>query len=284
MEKSTFDPNRLHKQPNLFAPFKVSDDGIPLEEAKLSNSVELIVFERREEKRALLVQEMAYHHLAQGKLAGESYIVSFCGVCHSGVGMTPAIAGKIHQFEVGGLYNGVAILIDAETGTYWDHITGQAVHGPLEGENLDIWSLEMTTMGAALKQTPDLKLLRSYQRPVFRRLMHFGQWMFGKTGFLPKLFTQTMATEDPRLPRMTMGLGVVINESARFYSVSVIQEGLIDELGNQTLEITLGQADGVPQAICRDGTRPLQYFLRWYGFALTFPTCSIYGCTASATP
>ena len=134
----------------------------------------------------------------------------------------------------------------------------------------------MTTVGAALKREPGLKLLRSHQRPVFRRAMRLGQWIFGQTGFLPKLFTQTMAPEDPRLPRMTMGLGVVVNRTARFYPVATIREGLTDKLENQQLRVTLNQSDGVPQAIWKDGTYPLQYFLRWYGFALTFPNCSLY--------
>ncbi|MDJ0707403.1 MAG: DUF3179 domain-containing (seleno)protein [Leptolyngbyaceae cyanobacterium MO_188.B28] len=175
-----------------------------------------------------------------------------------------------------GTYNGVAILTDDETGTYWDHITGQAVYGPLEGNRLDIWGLEMTTIATALVQEPGLKILRSYQRPVFRRLLGLAQWMFGQTGFLPKLFTQTMAPEDPRLPRMTIGLGVVVNETARFYPAMAIQGGVTDELENQQLQVTRNQADGILQATWKDGTRPLQYFLRWYGFARKFPNCSIY--------
>lgn len=272
----TFAPERLHAQPGLFAPFKVSDGGIFLQEAGLPGSVELLVFERQGEQRALLVQEMAYHHLAQGDLAGKPYIVSFCGVCHSGVGMTPVVDGKVYHFEVGGLYDGVAILKDQETETYWDHITGRAVHGPLQGKQLEIWGIENTTVKAALVERPKLKLLRSHQRPVFTRLMRLGQWMFGQTGFLPKLFTQTMAPEDPRLPRMTMGLGVVAGGTARFYPMSGIRAGVTDELADQALQITVGQADGVPHATWQDGTHPVQYFLRWYGFALTFPNCSIY--------
>ncbi len=98
-----FEPGRLHKQPDLFSRFEVSGDGVSVGAVKLPGSAELIVFERQGERRALLVQEMVYHHLAQGELAGEPYIVSFCGVCHSGVGMTPLVNGKLHHFQVGGL-------------------------------------------------------------------------------------------------------------------------------------------------------------------------------------
>lgn len=191
--------------------------------------------------------------------------------------MTPLVKGQLHHFQVGGLYNGVAILTDDETGTYWDHITGQAVYGPLEGTQLEIWGLEMTTVAAARGQEPELRILRSHQRPLFRRVMRLGQWIFSQTGFLPKLFTQTMAPEDPRLPRMTMGLGVTVDGVARFYPQAVIEQQVTDELKGQTLLITLNPVDGVPTAKWADGTRPLQYFLRWYGFALTFPHCNIYG-------
>jgi len=54
-------------------------------------------------------------------------------VCNTGVGLTPQIGEQVHHFSAGGLYNGLVLLIDDETRTYWDHITGEAVHGPLSG-------------------------------------------------------------------------------------------------------------------------------------------------------
>lgn len=278
MSATTFDAERLQKQSDAFIRFDVSEEGVPVSSAQLPGSTELIVFERCGQRRALLVREMAYHHLAQGRLVDEPYIVSFCGVCHSGVGMTPVVNGEIHHFQVGGLYDGVAILIDDETGTYWNHITGEAVYGSLVGSQLDIWSLEMTTVAAAMVQEPELKVVRSGQRPMFSRAMWFGQWLFGKTGYLPKLFTQTMAPEDTRLPRMTMGVGVVIEGAARFYPIDTIKElaTVKDALAGQSLELAYDEKNGVPRATQDNGVRPLQYFLRWYGFALTYPSCSIY--------
>ena len=37
----------------------------------------IIIVERKGERRALLVKQLAYHHLSQGELAGEPYLVSF---------------------------------------------------------------------------------------------------------------------------------------------------------------------------------------------------------------
>ncbi len=64
-------------EPDLFQRFRVPDLGRPLRSARLSGRTELIVFERGEKRRALLMRQMAYHHLAQGELAGEPYAVSF---------------------------------------------------------------------------------------------------------------------------------------------------------------------------------------------------------------
>ena len=75
---------------------------------------------------------------------------------------------------------------------------------------------------------------------------------------------------------MTLGLGVVVDGKARFYPMSELQSGVPDELANQKLRVTLSQTDGVPQAPWPDGTCPIQYLLRWYGLALTYPNGSIY--------
>ncbi len=61
----------------FFKPFIVPSHGFSLKQANLNPDEELIVFERSGVQRALLAREMAYHHVAQGELAGEPYLVSF---------------------------------------------------------------------------------------------------------------------------------------------------------------------------------------------------------------
>jgi len=67
----------LRKRGFLFEPFPVPERGIPLASLQLEGDTELIVFSRAGEARALLAREMAYHHVAQGELAGHAYLVSF---------------------------------------------------------------------------------------------------------------------------------------------------------------------------------------------------------------
>ncbi len=76
-----FSRQRAHlKGPDWFKRFAVPEDdgaGESLNEAGLTPATELLLFERGGETRALLVRQMAYHHVAQGRLRGEPYVVTF---------------------------------------------------------------------------------------------------------------------------------------------------------------------------------------------------------------
>lgn len=63
--------------PNAFPRFDVPDRGEPLRAASLDDDELLLVVERGGARRALTVRELAYHHVAQGELAGEPYVVAF---------------------------------------------------------------------------------------------------------------------------------------------------------------------------------------------------------------
>jgi len=63
--------------PNQFKPLVVKGEGVLLSEAGLKGDDQLIIVERGSERRAFRVVQMAYHHVAQGELDGEPYIVAF---------------------------------------------------------------------------------------------------------------------------------------------------------------------------------------------------------------
>ncbi len=73
-----FDAQRASfAKPDQFPRFRVPARGEALRSAGLEADDALIIVERRGDRRALRLREMAFHHLAQGELAGEPYIVSF---------------------------------------------------------------------------------------------------------------------------------------------------------------------------------------------------------------
>lgn len=67
----------LKKKGFLFEPFQFPKQSVPLVKTKLEAETELIVLERGGIHRAFLAREMAHHHVAQGELAGDPYLVSF---------------------------------------------------------------------------------------------------------------------------------------------------------------------------------------------------------------
>ncbi len=74
----SFDTARAQlKEPDMFERYRVPDRGGLLREAGLSNDTALMLVERSGERRAFLLRQLTYHHLAQGKLANEPYMVSF---------------------------------------------------------------------------------------------------------------------------------------------------------------------------------------------------------------
>ncbi len=235
-------------------------------------------------------------------------------VCNSGVSLTPVVEGRTLQFGHRGLVNGLSVLGDHETGSYWDHITGECISGPLVGRRLPIAPLLHETAASASARH-DGALIAISRPSLFGRFMgRVAEWTrVSKRGFLPPGFRGTMESVDARLPEMTLGLGIWNDRAARFYPLDQIRRqtsGLTDRLGAEVVQISVDVETRIPAAVHveqeadirsngADGarsepalpttaagsgfpeapprSRPMQLFTRWYGFVLTFPNCEIYG-------
>ena len=223
--------------------------------------------------------------------------------------MTPTIDGQVHHFEYRGLFNGGSVLWDRETGTYWHHVSGLALHGPLKGRRLPIFNLLQGTVDQALDAHPDLEVAVS-DRPIRRR----SRWapLSERVRGLSDRFKATMSGEDPRRPSMDIGLGAWTEGSQKYFPMAVVEERgrfVFDEMDGRRLlvhieptansilalytdardaswdGVVLRLADGryirAGALFSADGTkleveRPMQVFTRWYGFALTFPEVRVY--------
>jgi hypothetical protein len=216
----------------------------------------------------------------------------------------------MHHFTNPGLYDGLFVMRDTETGTLWNHITGEALYGELVGRRLPISNLLQMNVRQALEMNPDLPVA------ISDREIRGLNAMRGPDAELSPMFVQTLGTEDERRPRMEMGLGIWSEDGAarRYYPVPVIRENdgaIIDEIGGREVLVYLEPLTSTPAAlfvadassaewdgrslrldngqIVRAGhllnaaeepqpaERPLQIFTRWYGYAFTFPGAEIYG-------
>ena len=187
------------------------------------------------------------------------------------------------------MINGLALMWDYETGTYWDHVTGEAVHGPLKGERLNVWGIEVTTVAAALAEYDAPELHRSSNAPFRARLMaaltgsdmnmvHRGGDRLGRLMTLLG-FRRTMPEVDDRLPEMTQGLGIFEGEQGVFYPMDRIPAaGIRDSWQGEPIVIRKGKINGIPYAVYAEdeSKRPMQLLMRWYGFCLTFSDTRVF--------
>ena len=238
--------------------------------------------------------------------------------------MVPDVDGKLHHFTNVGLYDGLFVMQDAETKTLWNHITGEALYGPLVGQKLGpVGNLLQLNVKQTLAMDPKIQVA------ISDRIYFAGGRQFGSAGGPPNggtrqhgpdpnvkmgdRFVQTLGKEDQRRPRMELGLGVWTGATHRYYPMERIRErdgAFIDQLDGRKVLIFVNSDTNTPAAIyvnastaevqdgnirldngamMRDGVlfdhsgnrqpmeRPQQVFSRWYGFALTFPGCEIFG-------
>ena len=233
-------------------------------------------------------------------------------VCNTGVGLTPSVDGEVRKFTEQGLYNGLFLMHDEETGTYWNHMTGEAVHGPDVGKRLPVETVLHTTVGQILAQDPNTQVALSDHRAAVGRQSTLGSLLARYTR-LPQMFPATLGGEDGRRPRMDLGIGIWDDASARYYAVETITaEGraLLDSVGGRTVLVYNDPTAYSPMAQYVDADRawwegdvlhmsngsyieggvthgadgsrvdverPLQVFTRWYGFSQTFPETELYG-------
>ena len=74
----TFDASRARlSQPDMFQRFHVPDEGKPIRELGWPRDEDILAVDPGRQRLAFRIRQMTYHHLAQGELAGQPYIVSF---------------------------------------------------------------------------------------------------------------------------------------------------------------------------------------------------------------
>jgi len=192
-------------------------------------------------------------------------------VCNSGVSLSPLVHDQVHHFAARGLYDGLVLLGDRETGSYWNHITGECVHGPLKGHQLDASPLLHTTVAQALAASAEAQVALSKQSLRQRLMAAFMErGRKSKRGVIPPGFRGTMGEADPRRPRMDMGLGVWTETTRRYYPLEHLrahENALLDDLDGRRLLVCIEPTSGIPMALYTRATE-----CAWQGDALHLDT------------
>jgi len=273
----------------------------------------LMLFPIEEVTITIPLKQIAFHHVAQGKSNNRDWAVAFCACCNMGAAFTPVIDGVVHHFSGTGVYHGMAIIRDRETGSYWEHATGECIHGRLRGKHLEIIPAQYMLAKQLLESTPSA-LVTIAKQSWWQRLLDYLMMkdMLSPQGHMPAPFRLSMGKIDKRLPEMQLGLGLWHKGKARFYSMETLKTHgnvLIDTVGQESFVIFIDPIAQVPIAhrskassftwdddtlVLDTGERlrngfvhkinseqqrmdvSSQQFVRWYAFAFKFPNCEIY--------
>lgn len=193
--------------------------------------------------------------------------------------MTPIVRDRKLTFAAYGLYQGLSLLADLETRSYWDHITGECIRGEFLGEKMEVRPLLHTRADLVEKENPQARVAiskLSWRRNWMTRIMRIA---IGKK-WLPPMFQSQFKRTDERLDPLEMGLGIWHGNEAKFYPERILDEGSIQESWQGiSLLIRIHPATKIPVAeVQSEGKEKeiLQVHSLWYGFVATFPQAEIY--------
>jgi hypothetical protein len=95
--------------------------------------------------KAYPIEVIGYHHQVRDTVGGKAVMVTYCTVCRSGRIFSPEVDGKTENFRLVGMDHFNAMFEDESTGSWWRQVTGEAIAGPLKGQNLpEVFSEQMT--------------------------------------------------------------------------------------------------------------------------------------------
>jgi hypothetical protein len=179
---------------------------------------------------AWLDRTLIPHHIVHDSVGGRPVVAAWCAICKSGMVYDGTVDGQELHFDPEGVWRRNMIMRDRETGTLWQHATGEALIGPLGGSQLDVLGGRLMTWEAWKAEHPDTTLTRDTTDE---------EW----TGLLPKDRTTHSLTEmltdyvipsviaspgakavDGRLGPLTDVVGVELDGQARAYPVEILED------------------------------------------------------------
>jgi hypothetical protein len=112
------------------------------------------------EAKAYPIEIIGYHHQVQDTIGGEPVIVTYCTVCRTGAVFSPFINNVYQHFRLVGMDHFNAMFEDEKTKSWWRQVTGEAIAGPMKGNNLKQLPSSQMRLAAWIREYPNTFILQ----------------------------------------------------------------------------------------------------------------------------
>jgi len=169
------------------------------------------------------------------------------------------VDGRVLHFHLAGINNQNFIMRDEETGSWWQQVSGKAIHGPLQGHQLKSVFHDEVSFAIWKGEQPNGRVLKPDEKIVAKNEYEKPDW----EARYEKLRVVEGTDVDKRLPPRTLVMGIALNAKSVAYPLSALQKQspIIDMVGAVPVVVALGEDKRSVRAFERtvDG-RTLEFF------------------------
>ena len=148
---------------------------------------------------------------------------------------------------------------DDETGSWWQQVTGKAIHGPLAGRQLKPVFHDELSYAIWKRERPEVRVLKPDEKMAALGNRYEADW----EPQVARMRVVDGTDVDKRLPPRTLVVGITVDGKSAAYPLSALQKQspIIDVLGSVPIVVVLGDDNRSVRAFERvvDG-RKLELF------------------------
>ncbi|MEF8894348.1 DUF3179 domain-containing (seleno)protein [Halodesulfurarchaeum sp.] len=250
-------------------------------EATIDDDSMVIGVEVDGQAHAWLVRTLIPHHIVHDTVSGRPVIAAWCAVCNSGLVFNGIVEGRSLHFDPEAVWRRNMVMRDRETGTLWQHFTGEALVGPLEDSQLDVLGGRLMTWEAWTEDHPGTTLTRDTTADEWEGLFSKDftrEFLLDGAGrdFASRGLGGVTATDD-RLGMLTEVIGIEVEGHAKAYPIDRLQErGRVDdEVGGVPVTVTF-DSEGNRADVSVAGQSKTFKRTRWLDWFEFHPNTAVY--------
>ncbi len=203
--------------------------------------------------RAYPITMLAWHHIVNNEINGNPMGMTYCPICNTAIAFESEVEGTVLQFDVATNYRANLVMVDRQTGSWWQQLTGKAIQGELSGTALKLIPVDLMTWGAWKELYPDTLVLSEetgfdHDYDVLPSGVSYTDWQKSD-----RIFHPLMKITDTRFRARETVLGVQVGDVFKAYPFSNLGELAVlnDEINGEPVLILFDSKSQIASALSR---------------------------------